>query len=173
MNWLKRKVGPSSRPHLQSMAFPWSVWRRSGIHFASDLLAFPHYKELCKKSRKLVGLLHRNFATHSPPILLCWNYIFIRPNLEYVSIVGNPHLKCNIEGMEKVQKFTIKVCLKQWDNSISYLDILKQAKLPTLGQRRTYLYLEAIICLFPRIQLWIREHYFLKNQNVVLLVLRG
>ncbi len=41
--------------------------------------------------------------------------------------------------LEKVhmQKFAIKVCLKQWDYSISYLDLLKQAELSTLGQRRT------------------------------------
>ena len=42
-----------------------------GIQFSSDLSWHSHTKALCKKSRKLVGLLHRNFATHSPPILLC------------------------------------------------------------------------------------------------------
>ncbi len=46
------------------------------------------------------------------------------------------HLKCIIKDMEKVQKFAIKVCLKQWDYSISYFELLKQADLPTLGQRR-------------------------------------
>ena len=61
---------------------------------------------------------------------------FIRPKLEYASIVWNPHLKCIIKDMEKVQKFALKVCLKQWDYSISYLELLKRAKLPTLGQRR-------------------------------------
>ncbi len=45
-------------------------------------------------------------------------------------------MKCNIEDMEKVQKYAIKVCLKQLDYSISYMDLLKQAELPTLGQRR-------------------------------------
>ncbi len=59
------------------------------------------------------------------------------PNLEYASIVWNPHLKCNIEDLEKVQKFAIKVCLKQWDYSISYLDILKQAE---LGQSLYHLF---------------------------------
>ena len=37
-----------------------------GIQFASELSWHSHTKVLCKKSRKLVGLLHRNFATHSP-----------------------------------------------------------------------------------------------------------
>ena len=60
----------------------------------------------------------------------------IRPKLEYASIVWNPHLKCIIKDMEKVQKFALKVCLKQWDYSISYLELLKRAELPTLGQRR-------------------------------------
>ncbi len=94
-----------------------------GIQFSSDLSWHSHTKALCKKSRKLVGLLHRNFATHSPPILKP----FIRPNLEYASIVWNPHLKCNnYRGYGKGPE----VCNKG-------LHLLKQAELPTLGQRRT------------------------------------
>ena len=108
-----------------------------GIQFSSDLSWHSHTKALCKKSRKLVGLLHRNFATHSPPSVMLKLYkSFIRPKLEYASIVWNPHLKCIIKDMEKVQKFALKVCLKQWDYSISYLELLKRAELPTLGQRR-------------------------------------
>ncbi len=62
---------------------------------------------------------------------------FIRPNLEYASIVWSPHLKCNIEGMEKTQKFALKVCLKKWGNSFSYLGLLHQADLRSLGDRRS------------------------------------
>ena len=103
-----------------------------GIQFASDLSWHSHTKALCKKLRKLVGLLHRNFATHSPRCYAETIQIFHQIKSGVCFDCLDPHLKCNIKGMEKVQKFAIKVCLKQWDNSISYLDLLKQAELPTL-----------------------------------------
>ena len=59
-----------------------------GIQFSLDLSWHSHTKALWKKSRKLVGLLHRNFATPSPPTVMPkLHKSFIRPNLEYASIV--------------------------------------------------------------------------------------
>ena len=105
------------------------TYKYLGIQSALDLFWHSHTKTLCKKSRKLVGLLYtqkfRN--SFSPTIML---KLFIRPNLEYASIVWSPHLKCNIEGREKVQNFALKVCLyKTVEHSIRYLDLLHQADL--------------------------------------------
>ena len=48
-------------------------------------------------------------------------------------------LEMHYQGYGKSPKVCNKVCLKQWDYTpISYLELLKQAELPTLGQRREY-----------------------------------
>ena len=58
---------------------------------------------------------------------------FIRPHLEHATAVWDPFLKQDIEMMEGVQKFGLKVCTKSWD--CSYDELLEQAKLPTLQSR--------------------------------------
>ena len=51
--------------------------------------------------------------------------------------VWDPHLKKDIERLEGVQKFGLKVSLKQW--RCGYEDLLQLANLPTLASRRKHL----------------------------------
>ena len=43
-------------------------------------------------------------------------------------------LKGEIEALEKVQKYALKICTKSWD--ASYEDLLSKESLPSLQQRR-------------------------------------
>ena len=61
----------------------------------------------------------------------------IRPHLEYVVPVWNPYLKKDIQKLESVQRFALKVCLKSWDGS--YSDHLQACNLPCLMDRRKML----------------------------------
>jgi len=38
----------------------------------------------------------------------------VRPHLEYASSVWDPYLEKDIEAIERVQKFGLKVCPKNW-----------------------------------------------------------
>ena len=67
----------------------------------------------------------------------------IRPHLEYAVPVWAPHLAKDIDKLEKVQKFGLKICLKSWDND--YYDLLELADLPTLENRRMYLKLSVLL----------------------------
>ena len=59
----------------------------------SDLSWSPHVANLCSKVRKLVGLLYRQFYKHADSATLLTLYkSFIRPHLEYSSIVWDPYL---------------------------------------------------------------------------------
>ena len=83
----------------------------------------------------LVSLLYRRFYMHASSSTLLKLYTnFIRPHLEYSSAVWNPYLKGEIEALEKVQKYALKVCTKSWD--ASYEDFLSKASLPSLQRRR-------------------------------------
>ena len=95
----------------------------------------PHITNVCNKSRKLIGLLYRRFYQNSSSHILLKLYkSFIRPHLEYSSVVWNPHLKGEIEVLEKVQKFALRVCTKSWDSH--YKDLLSRASLTSLQTRR-------------------------------------
>ena len=93
-----------------------------GVTFSSDLSWSPHITNCCNKTRRLIGLLYRRFyrCTNSPSLLRLYKS-FVRPHLEYATIAWNPHLKGEIEAIENVQKFSLRVCLKSWDSDYNEL----------------------------------------------------
>ena len=94
-----------------------------------------HIVKTCNKTRKLIGMLYRSFYKHSTPSTMLKLYSsFIRPHLEYATAVWDPFLKKDIELLEGVQKFGLKVCTKSWN--CSYEELLEQTKLSTLQSRR-------------------------------------
>ena len=58
----------------------------------------------------------------------------VRPHLEYATQV---FLIKDIQKLESVQKFVLKMCCKSWD--LSYSEYLQQSLLPELSFRRQYL----------------------------------
>ena len=75
----------------------------------------------------------------------------VRPHLEYATPVWDPHLLKDINSVENVQKYGLKMCLKRWD--LGYQELLHLTQIPTLESRRIYLKLctpfKIIHGLFP------------------------
>lgn len=106
-----------------------------GILINSDLSWSPHVSNLCNKVRKLVGLLYRRFYKHADSSTLLTLYkAFIRPHLEYNSIVWDPYLIGDINSLEKIQRFALRVCLKSWTTDREHL--YSQSHIPALDDRR-------------------------------------
>ena len=86
-------------------------------------------------------------------LMPCYNLFtsLVRSHLvnEYASPVWNPFLMKHIEQWERVQKFALQVCFKQWNHNVSYYDLLQLAALPgpNLAARRKYLSL----CYFYKV----------------------
>ena len=94
--------------------------------------------EVCKKARQQVGILYRKFYPSANSLSLLQLYLaYIRPHLEYAVPVWDPHQRGLISSLERVQKFTLKVCTKSW--SSGYESLLQSCNLPTLACRRRYL----------------------------------
>ena len=109
-----------------------------GVIITSDLSWSVHIQSICLKSRRLVGLLYRQFYDNANSNTLRQFYLScIRPHLEYACTVWDPHLAKEITLLENVQKFACKICCKSWlmdyDSMLAYLDI------PSLQQRRLQL----------------------------------
>lgn len=80
--------------------------------------------KVCSSARRHLGLLYCRFYQDAETTTLRVLYLtFVRPHLEYATFVWDPHLVRDVEALESVQRFAIKVCTKNWHN-LSYQDCL-------------------------------------------------
>ena len=112
-----------------------SSYKYLGITITSDLSWSPHISHICNKARRLIGLLYRHFYKHSNSHTLLKLYLsYVRPHLEYLRHVWNPSFKGDIDIIESVQKYALRVCTKSWE--LSYDDLLNATSIPPLHKRR-------------------------------------
>ena len=134
----RKRVNSLSPPPLElngTILDSVSSYKYLGVTLTSDLSWSLHITNCCNTTRRLIGLLYRQFYQHtSPPCLLRLYKSFIRPHLEYASVVWNPYYRGEIAALESVQKFALRVCLKLWDTN--YDELLSAADIPSLQHRR-------------------------------------
>ena len=110
-------------------------YRYFGLNFSTDLSWSHHIGLVCKKTRKLLRMLYRNFYHFSSSHILVKLYkSLIRPHIEYACSVWDPHLKKDIQMLENVQKFALRICSKSWNSD--YDTLLGTINIPTLSNRR-------------------------------------
>ena len=106
-----------------------------GVILNSQLSWSPHIDYTCSKTRKLLGFIFWNFYFHSSPSALLKLYqSLILPHLSYCSPLWDPYQLKDINKLENVQSFALKLCTKQW--SSDYHSLLYQLSLPKLSSRR-------------------------------------
>ena len=77
----------------------------------------------------------------------------VRPHTEYAAQVWDPHLLKDINSLENVQKFALRVCCKNWN--MGYSELLDLCSVPSLENRRLHLKLCHMfkivnnLCYFP------------------------
>ena len=125
-----------------------------GMIISSDLSWSEHIQRACGKARKIIGLLYRRYYHHADSRTLLQLYVsLVRPHVEYAAPVWDPHLAQDINMLENVQKFGLRVSSKQWDTG--YSELLNMCNLSTLENRRLYLKLCHLfkivngLCYFP------------------------
>ena len=84
-----------------------------GVTFSYDGSWSAHITNVCQNARKVLGLLYRRFSqgSHSDTLLYLYKML-VRPHLEYACSVWDPHLKRDIDKLERVQSFALKICPK-------------------------------------------------------------
>ena len=114
-----------------------------GVLLKSDLSWSDHITGVCSKAKRILGLLYRNFYFNSSPATIKQLYLsLVRPHLEYAAELWDPHTRRDIDKLESVQKFALKVISHQWDTG--YEDLLDTVNIPTLRTRRLNLKLSYI-----------------------------
>ena len=132
------------------------MFKYLGVLISCDLSWSLHVDNICSKTRKIIGLLYCQFYHHANELTLLKLYVsLVRPHMEYAASVWNPHLQRDIQQLENVQKFGLRVilCTKLWQSD--YSELLELTGVPSLANRRLYSCLCCVykiinnLCFFP------------------------
>ena len=88
-----------------------------GVLLSSDLSCSPHVERQCATGKQLMGLLYHQFSKHitDSSVLFRLFCCLVRPHLEYAAQVWNLYLVKDIERLEGVQKFALRLCSRRWN----------------------------------------------------------
>ena len=110
-----------------------------GIILTSNLCWSSHIQYICKRARRVLGIIYRNISLNTTNCLtfLKLYVALVRPHLEYAAQVWNPHLAKDINSLESMQKFALRICSKNYHET--YQNLLNVYQVPTLQNRRLFL----------------------------------
>ena len=98
-----------------------SSFKYLGVWIPKNLSRSKHVSKICFKAKKIIGLIYRQYYQHSNTDTLKQLYISsVRPHLEYAAAVWNPHRQKDINKLEKVQTFTLRMCTKKIDSRLQF-----------------------------------------------------
>ena len=99
-----------------------------------DLSFDKHIAEKVNEATKIVNIIRRFFMYLDEEIFINLYKDLVRPHLEYADQIWAPWLQRQIDSIENMQKRATKL-LPGYDN-LSYEEIFKKLRLPTLTYRR-------------------------------------
>ena len=79
---------------------------------------------------------------------ICISRLLGHTCMEYYAIVWDPYLSKDIDALEKVQRFSLRMCLKNW--SLDLDQLYQQSNLPPLTDRRSDAKLPYFLEISPR-----------------------
>lgn len=109
-----------------------------GVQISSDLKWSPHVTTTSNRASSTLGFLRRNLR-NCPQTCRRTAYIaLVRSTLEYAAVVWDPHLKQDIERLERVQHRAARFITKDYKSREpgSVTKMLKDLELTTLQERR-------------------------------------
>jgi hypothetical protein len=114
-----------------------------GVTVSSPISFKPHIEHIIAKSFKKLAIINKVFKTKNQFTIIKLYKSFIRPSLEYASIIWSPYTQYLIDDIERVQR---RMCnMIPTLRHLSYRSQLKSLKLLSLSARRTRFQL---ICIF-------------------------
>ena len=138
-----------------------------GVTISSTLSWTERIHNICTKARKVIGILYHHFYLNADTTSLLQLYLsLVRPILDYACQVWHPHLIKDIQKLESVQKFALRLCTKQWN--LDYESLLMICNILTLSARRKF------FCLCTMFKIIYKLIYFLTiylNRESMLFIL--
>ena len=118
---------------------PCNVVKDLGVTVQSNLRSVQHCTEIANKANTRAKLILKAFLSRDPDIYAQAFVTYVRPLLEYCSPAWNPHFKCDIDVVKKVQRsFTRKVYYMCDLSPANYNERLERLGLTRLELRRIH-----------------------------------
>ena len=109
-----------------------------GIYITSNLSWSMQANKCANKANRALGNIKRTVGPKNPQLFSKLYKSLVRPILEYCSPVWCPHLKKDLNTLEKVQRRASKCALGNIGQDMPYEERLNLLKWPTLEQRRLF-----------------------------------
>ena len=107
-----------------------------GITITDNMDWGQHVSEISSKATKTLGFLRRNLAFAPRSTKEVAYKTLVRPKLEYAAPIWSPHLKLQINQIEKVQRTAARWTCRRWRNTSSVGEMLDELDWPSLEARR-------------------------------------
>ena len=136
-----------------------------GVTFDDSLKFAQHMGQIVAKANSRLGLIRNTFTELPPKTLLPLYKSLVRPLLEYAVAVWKPHLKKDIDSLERVQRRATKLItgLKH----LSYPERLKSIRLDSLQFRRRRNDMLQVFRIFRKLDNLDPTDFFAKADNSV------
>ena len=105
-----------------------------GVTFQKDLKFSKHIAVKINKANSILSLLNRSFKFIDKYAFIKLYTALIRPHVEFANVIWYPHLRKDIESIERLQMRATKLIPGIKD--LSYEDRLRELQLPSLAHRR-------------------------------------
>ncbi len=107
-----------------------------GVTINHNLSWANHIGTISRKANAVHGFLQRNLRKCSTSIKSLAYFTYVRPILEYASVVWAPHTKCLITMLEKIQRRAARFVCNNYSRYNSVTDMLNLLNWQSLEQRR-------------------------------------
>ena len=107
-----------------------------GITITDNMDWGQHVSEISSKATKTLGFLRRSLAFAPRSTKEVAYKTLVRPKLEYAAPIWSPHLKLQINPIEKVQRTAARWTCRGWRNTSSVGEMLDELEWPSLEARR-------------------------------------
>ena len=137
-----------------------SSCRDLGIIINKDLSFTEHVNSIVYKAHQRANAIHRCFESRNVNLSLRAYMVYVRPLLEHNTVIWSPHLKDNLEAIERVQRrFTKRL---PGFNNFTYSERLHRLGIPTLELRRLC---SDLIIMVLQNYLWLHQCYHNRISN--------
>ena len=102
-----------------------------------------HIAGIYSKDKQILGMLYRQFYNNSSPETLKQLYLSLfRPHLEYSNQLWDLYIQQDINQLESVQKFALKLIYHRWESG--YEELISLVNISKLSNRRLHLKLAQV-----------------------------
>ena len=118
-----------------------------GVTINQNLTWYNHIINICNKAYATRAFLQRNLRQCSPTIKALAYKTYVRPIVEYASVVWSPHVKGDISMLEMVQRRAARFVFNNFSTYSSVSSMLSKLNWQSLEVRRS----NAIIIMFYKV----------------------